>query len=302
MALVIADRCQETTTTTGTGTINLAGATAQYQTFVAGVGTGNTTYYCIQAGNGSDWETGVGTVTTGTPSTLSRTTIFASSNSGSAISLTGISTVFGNAPAALLGNAGMFGGVMNQPVPTSTNTGLTTWVHQDSASVADTPVGITITRANAATNDNFALRSKTAPSTPYTITALVSMTGMFTAGLSSMGIGWYDGTNKVQIMRIIENGNVAPVLIVSNYSTPTTYSANIAGGFNFMSIPSWLRMADDGTNITFSQSNDGHNFGTLYTVAKASGYLGSGGYTNVCFGVAANGAAAYGTVMSWRVT
>ena len=45
MALVVADRVQETTTTSGTGTLSLAGAVAGYRTFVSGVGSGNTTYY-----------------------------------------------------------------------------------------------------------------------------------------------------------------------------------------------------------------------------------------------------------------
>jgi hypothetical protein len=98
MALVIADRVKETTTTTGTGTINLAGAVAAFQTFVAGIGTGNTCYYAITSGN--NWEIGLGTVTDASPDTLSRTTILASSNSDSAVTLSGTSTVFATYPAA----------------------------------------------------------------------------------------------------------------------------------------------------------------------------------------------------------
>ena len=92
MALVIADRVKETTTTTGTGTINLAGAVAAFQTFVAGIGSGNTCYYTIVSGN--NWEIGIGTVTDASPDTLSRTTILASSNSDSALTLSGTSQVF----------------------------------------------------------------------------------------------------------------------------------------------------------------------------------------------------------------
>ena len=99
MALVVKDRVKETTTTTGTGTINLAGAVGQFQTFVAGVGTTNTTYYAIEDANGTAWEVGLGTVTDASPDTLSRSTIIASST-GSAISLSsGTHTVFCTYPA-----------------------------------------------------------------------------------------------------------------------------------------------------------------------------------------------------------
>ena len=83
MALVLNDRVKETSTTTGTGTIDLGGAETGYQTFVAGIGTGNTVYYVIEDVNGLDWEVGVGTVTDATPDTLSRTTVLSSSNGGS---------------------------------------------------------------------------------------------------------------------------------------------------------------------------------------------------------------------------
>jgi hypothetical protein len=94
MAIKLADRVQETTATTGTGTLNLAGATLQYQSFVSGIGTGKQTLYCIESGDSSSWEVGVGTVTAGTPNTLSRDVILASTNGGSAIVLTGTSLVF----------------------------------------------------------------------------------------------------------------------------------------------------------------------------------------------------------------
>lgn len=98
MALKFADRVWETTTTTGTGTYDLAGAKTGYRTFVAGVGSTHQCTYCVT--NGTDWEVGVGTVTDATPDTLSRTTILSSSNSGSAVSWSaGTKEVFLVAPA-----------------------------------------------------------------------------------------------------------------------------------------------------------------------------------------------------------
>ena len=95
---MLAARVKETTTTTGTGTLSLGGAVAGYQTFVAGIGDLQPCYYTITEGN--NWEVGIGTVTDGTPDTLSRTTILASSNAGAALNLAaGTKDVFVDAPA-----------------------------------------------------------------------------------------------------------------------------------------------------------------------------------------------------------
>ena len=80
MALVINDRVKETSTTTGTGTLNLAGASQDFITFVAGVGTTNTTYYCITNTGTDEFEVGIGTVTDASPDTLSRDTVISNSS------------------------------------------------------------------------------------------------------------------------------------------------------------------------------------------------------------------------------
>ena len=101
MAFVVNDRVKETTTSTGTGTINLAGAETGFETFVAGIGNSNTTYYCIQAQGGSAFEIGVGTVTSGSPDTLSRTSVISSSNSDSLVDFqSGTKDVFCTLPAS----------------------------------------------------------------------------------------------------------------------------------------------------------------------------------------------------------
>ena len=94
MALIVKDRVQETSTTTGTGTFTLAGAVSGFQTFSSAIGNGNTTYYAIVGG--TEWEVGLGTVAAGT---LARTTLIASST-GSAVSFSaGTKNVFCTYPA-----------------------------------------------------------------------------------------------------------------------------------------------------------------------------------------------------------
>ena len=95
MALVVKDRVQETSTTTGTGTFTLAGAVSGFQSFSA-IGNGNTTYYAIVLG--SEWEVGLGTYTS-SGTTLSRDTVLASST-GSKVSFSaGTKNVFVTYPA-----------------------------------------------------------------------------------------------------------------------------------------------------------------------------------------------------------
>ena len=98
MALVLADRVQDTTTTTGTGTVTLANAPpAGFQSFGTAIGNGNTTYYVINGG--SEWEVGVGTYTAAGTS-LSRDTVLSSSNSGSLVNFSaGTKLVFVTYPA-----------------------------------------------------------------------------------------------------------------------------------------------------------------------------------------------------------
>ena len=84
MALVLADRVRETTTTTGTGSVTLGGAYTGFQTFSAGIGNSNSTYYTIANVVTGEWEVGIGTYTA-SGNTLSRTTVLSSSNGGSLV-------------------------------------------------------------------------------------------------------------------------------------------------------------------------------------------------------------------------
>ena len=85
MAFVINDRVKETTTTTGTGTFALGGAVQGFETFGAGIGNSNTTYYAIFNPGTAEFEVGLGTLD-GDSSDLARTTVISSSNSDNASS------------------------------------------------------------------------------------------------------------------------------------------------------------------------------------------------------------------------
>lgn len=124
MALVLADRVLETTTTAGSGTITLAGAKTGYQSFSA-IGNGNSTYYTIALQNGAEWEVGIGTYTA-SGTTLSRDTVLSSSAGGAKVTFSaGTKDVFVDYPAekALYPNesgniSAMSGKIINLAEPT----------------------------------------------------------------------------------------------------------------------------------------------------------------------------------------
>ncbi len=109
MAFVLNDRVLETSTTTGTGALTLAGAPSGFQSFNDGVAVGNTTFYAIFNTVAAEWELGLGTLTNAT--TLARTTVYSSSNADAAVSFTaGTKNVFVTLPASKLDGT-VIGGV-----------------------------------------------------------------------------------------------------------------------------------------------------------------------------------------------
>jgi hypothetical protein len=127
MALVLADRVKETTTTAGTGTITLDGASAGFQSFAV-IGNANTTFYCIAAQTGTEWEVGIGTYTS-SGTTLARTTVL--SNSA------------GTQPTALTFSAGTKDVFVTYPSSKSVNLDAS-----GNATALGTPVSVTLTNAS----------------------------------------------------------------------------------------------------------------------------------------------------------
>ena len=83
MALVLKDRVKETSITAGTGAMVLAGTSTGYQPFSV-IGNGNTTYYTIYDSATGAWEVGTGTYTSSS-NTLSRDSVFSSTNAGNLV-------------------------------------------------------------------------------------------------------------------------------------------------------------------------------------------------------------------------
>jgi len=147
MALILADRVKENTTTTGTGTIVLGGAQTGYQSFAV-VGNGNTTYYTIADQSGSNWEVGIGTYYSGNVS-LARTTILSSSNAGAVTNFTaGTKDVFVTYPSgtSILGGSGQ-AIIVNQATATANYT-IATGTNGFSVGPITTSNNVTITIAS----------------------------------------------------------------------------------------------------------------------------------------------------------
>jgi hypothetical protein len=197
-----------------------------------------------------------------------------------------------------VGLNGLYRQVMSA-VPTSSGTGLTTWLNQGSATVSDTLAGVTLSSPSNGAVDSIAGRYRSAPATPYTFTALVASTRN-SNGYNAIGLGWYDGSAKLHTLHYQPNNGAAPFFQVVRWATVSSVSAiDVTSPTNGFSQPIWLQIKDDGTNVTFGFSQDGANFLAVYSVAKASGYLGASGYSNVIFYINARSGATIGTLMSW---
>ncbi len=102
MAFKLNDRVKESSATTGTGTFTLGGAVSGFESFSAGIGGDNTTYYCIFETGTNNFEVGFGTLNSGA-STLARTYVISSSNSDAKVNFAGPTEVFCTVPGAKIG-------------------------------------------------------------------------------------------------------------------------------------------------------------------------------------------------------
>jgi hypothetical protein len=189
------------------------------------------------------------------------------------------------------GGIGLFHNVLSA-LPTQAGTGFTAWYNQGAAAASDDPIGITVKSTNTA---QMRLLHKAAPATPYKIKGLVSLNAI-KANFSGAVFGWSDGT-KFHVW-VIQPGSSR---LIQKWSSVSAFSANdLSTSDGLTALPwKWYSLEDDGTNVTFGLSMDGFNFEPQFTVAKASGFLGATGYSNIVFGINCNGVVSNASLCSY---
>ena len=187
MALIVADRVKEITSTTGTGSFSLLGQSVGYRAFSDVMATSDTCYYCAVSQSGAQWEVGLGTFSS--PATLARTTILSSSNSGAAVDF-----IAGTKDVFLALTANQFNA---NTLPTQTgNSGKFLTTNGSALSWSDNPLG-TVTQVQGAGSVN-----------GITLTGNVTSSGNLTLGGALTGVNL--GTQ------------VTGTLLVTNGGTGTT--------------------------------------------------------------------------------
>lgn len=204
MPLVLADRVRETTTTTGQGTITLAGAVTGFQSFSV-IGNGNTTYYTIAGQGTSEWEVGIGTYTS-SGTTLSRDVVLASS---------------AGAPTKTTFSAGTKDVFVTYPAGKS--------VYEDASDDVSLPGNFTLTGttkkfqadfSNGTVNNRLLFQTSTAN----------SATGIYAVPNGSSTAASWQATNNA------DTTNASKVLIATNGSTDVQLVSGINGTGTYLPL------------------------------------------------------------------
>ena len=234
MALVVKDRVQETSTTSGTGTLTLLGAVPGFQSFAA-IGNGNTTYYTIYDNVAQVWEVGIGTYTS-SGTTLSRDTVLSnSSGTTSPLTLTGNTvSVFVTYPAEksvnlnASNNVTALGTISSGTWNGSTigvaygGTGVTTSSGPNSVVLRDSNSNITVNRLSQGT------QNITASGGTTNLTA-ASAYNQYLTGTGGQTFRLPDATTLTDTTAFVFNNNATGTLTITDFATATVGTV-AAGG------------------------------------------------------------------------
>lgn len=146
-----------------------------------------------------------------------------------------------------------------------------TWVNQGGATASETNGGIHLSAPASASHSVRAL-VKTAPATPYTITAAF-LTSNVAVNYLACGLLFRQSSDGklVTLQRETNSGFTSGWGVNSlTFDSPTAVVSEVAviGALGFG--VQWLRIADNGTNRICSFSADGQNWQVLHTVSRTS--------------------------------
>jgi hypothetical protein len=238
MPLVLANRVQETGTANTTVSFTLTGAVPGFQSF-ATIGNTNTTYYSATDGS-SNWEVGLGTYSTTGP-TLTRTTIYASSNAGSAVTFSGVVNVFVTYPSGrsvnldASGNVSALGTVASGTWQGSTigvaygGTGVTTSSGPNSVVLRDANDNISVNRLNQGLQNTTASGGVTILTAASDFNQLLTGTGNHTFRLP-------DATTLTDTTAFQFNNAATGTLTIQNNATGVIGTVTTGGAANAVLI------------------------------------------------------------------
>lgn len=161
-------------------------------------------------------------------------------------------------------------GTMRKMVPLDDSTW--SWLNQGSAAMSS--VGPTrMMTVPASATDSLRCRIRSVPSTPYTITALF-LNDFYPSNYYHAGLVLYaSGTGRLQTWGYGYNNNNSHGVVA--WTNTTTFSANTNGPFQIFTPYTFLRIVDDGTNLTFSSSSHGFDFSNVFTTTTRAAFIGT---------------------------
>ena len=232
---LLADRVLETSITSGTGTLTLAGAVSGYRSFNSAFTNGNIVYYTIDDGLGN-WEVGYGAVGTGT---LSRSTVLESSNANALVSFSSATKrVYCTAPVpALLPDQ-----TGNNTKVLTTNGTTPSWT---------TPNAGTVTTVSVVSANGFTGTVATATTTPA-ITITTSITGLLKGNgtaisVATVGTDYSVGTSALTtgILKSTTTTGALSIAVAADFPTLNQNTTGTAAG-----LSATLAVASGGTGVT----------------------------------------------------
>ena len=278
MALVLADRVRETTSTTGTGTLTLTGPFSGFRAFSA-IGDGNTTYYAIADANTGEWEVGVGTYST-SGNTLSRDTVLDSSNTGSLVVFaTGAKDVICTQPAEravyleAAGTSTIVPGITISGLTASTALALD--ASKDIVSVANTGTGSNVLN----TSPTLVTPALGTPSsgvvTNLTGTASININGTVGASTPSTGAFTTLSASGTSTLAAVNSGALAVTGAISSTTDATLSGVRVGKGAGAIASNTALGSGALNANTTGS-NNTANGLNALYSNTTGSNNTASG--------------------------